>query len=65
VAEPDPEPRQAGGIVVTRGMSLRIPAGGLRISMGPDGLDAEMLSLHVSRSMWLPWLEIAMSHLEA
>jgi hypothetical protein len=32
--------------------------------MGPDGLDAEMLSLHVSLSMWLPWLEIAMSHLD-
>ena len=61
---PDAEPRERGGILVTRGMGLSIPAGGLTIAMGPDGLKAEPLTVHVSLSMWLHWLEIAMSHLD-
>ncbi|MGO9570152.1 MAG: hypothetical protein ACLP5H_21695 [Desulfomonilaceae bacterium] len=61
---PDDEPPKGGGILVPRGMGLSIPAGALTISMGPDGLKAELLTVHVRLSMWLYWLEIAMFHLD-
>ncbi len=50
------------GILVTRGTSVQIPAGGLRIKLGPEP-KVEPLMLHLSLNMWLPWLEIALEHL--
>jgi hypothetical protein len=60
--ENKPEQPQSGGILITRGTSIQIPAGGLRIRLGSDpGVDP--VTLHLALNMWLPWLEIAMEHL--
>jgi hypothetical protein len=61
--EVDPEATPSKGVLITRGMSIRIPAGGLRIRLGPDpGVDP--ITLHVALNMWLPWLEIVMANLD-
>ncbi len=61
--EVKPDPSQRTGILITRGMSIRIPAGGLRVSSGSDpGVDS--VTLHLALNMWLPWLEIALAHLD-
>jgi len=54
------KPSKNRGILVTRGVSLRIPAGGLKISL----CEACTCSVQVNLNIWLHWLEIAMSHLE-
>jgi hypothetical protein len=54
-----------GGVLITRGMSLRIPAGGLTIGLGEPGQPEMSVVLHVSLDVYPHWLEIALSHLEA
>lgn len=52
-----------GGVLVPRWTSLRIPAGGLRLSIGPDGgFQADPLVVEVTMDMWPHWLEIAIRH---
>lgn len=53
------------GVFLSRGMGIRVPVGGLVVSVGPDGkLDAS-LRLQVSLDMCPYWLEIAVGHLGA
>ena len=57
-----PKPASRGGILVTRGTNVRIPAGGLRIALGSEP-QMEPVTLQLALNMWLPWLEIALEHL--
>lgn len=58
-----PPHRTRGGVFITRGASVAVPAGGLRINFGADGsLDAS-LTLHVGLHLFLVWGEIALAHL--
>ena len=50
------------GILVTRGTTLQIPAGGLQIELGTEP-KMKLVTLHLALNMWLPWLEIALEHL--
>lgn len=52
------------GIFITRGMSVSIPAGGLKISLG-DGAPIPTASLHVHFDVCPTWCELAVSHLQA
>jgi hypothetical protein len=51
------------GVFITRGMTITIPAGGLRISFGAEA--AEPVTLHVHFDVCPTWCELAMRHLEA
>ncbi len=65
--EPDeltPQPKRKGGVFISRGMSIQIPVGGLKISLGGDTEPDMSLTLHVSLDIHPYWLEIALSHLE-
>jgi hypothetical protein len=53
------------GIYVTRGMVLRIPAGGLVLSVNPSGGVDSSIRFEVSLDMTPYWLEIALNHLIA
>jgi len=65
--EPDESPQplsNKGGVFISRGMRVQIPAGGLKISLGSDTEPGINLTLHVSLDIHPYWLEIALSHLE-
>jgi len=48
------------GVFVSKGMGFRIPAGALRISIGPDGQPSMSLDrVEVSLDFWDHWLEVA------
>ncbi len=51
------------GVFITRGMGVRIPAGGLVIGTGPDGKNSASIRLQVALDMCPYWLEIAVEHL--
>jgi hypothetical protein len=51
------------GVFITRGMQLSIPAGGLKIPLGPDG-PAPSLVLHVHFDVCPTWCELAIAHLK-
>jgi hypothetical protein len=51
-------------VFVTRGIGIRIPAGGLTLGIGPDGETQGNLRLQVALDMCPHWLEIAVAHLE-
>src|SRR5688572_19888956 len=51
------------GVFITRGMTVAIPAGGLKISLGPD-TPAASVTLHVHFDVCPTWCELAMAHLE-
>lgn len=47
------------GIFIARGMTLRIPAGGLRITLdGEDGPSFDPVKFEVSLDVWEHWFEI-------
>lgn len=53
-----------GGVFITKGMQVTIPAGGLTIRLGADGkLEADPVILHVGLDMCPYWIEIALKHL--
>jgi hypothetical protein len=52
------------GIFISRGMTVSIPAGGLKISLGSNA-PPPSLTLHVHFDVCPTWCELAMSHLEA
>src|SRR5688572_29989813 len=52
------------GVFITRGMTLTIPAGGLRISFGAEAAEPTV-TLHVHFDVCPTWCELAMRHLEA
>jgi hypothetical protein len=51
------------GFLITRGMSVRIPAGGLKIVLGEGEPHLPPVTVQVSLNMCPFWLEIALSHL--
>lgn len=51
------------GVFITRGMTVTIPAGGLRISSGEAA--EPTVTLHVHFDVCPTWCELAMRHLEA
>lgn len=58
-------PTAAGGIHISRGVRLRIPAGGLVLSLGPRGTQKmEVRSVEVQLDTCIHWLEIAVDHLD-
>jgi hypothetical protein len=52
------------GVFISRGMTIAVPAGGLKISIGPDA-PPPSLTLHVHFDVCPTWCELAMGHLEA
>jgi hypothetical protein len=54
-------PWPVGGFSIRRGMTVRIPAGGLRIDLNKSDMS---LTLHSSLALYPYWLEIALTHLE-
>lgn len=52
------------GVFITRGMTVAIPAGGLRISLGAEASEPTV-TLHVHFDVCPTWCELAMRHLEA
>ena len=51
------------GIFISKGMTVTIPAGGLKISLGPDGPSIPSVTLHVHFDVCPTWCELAMTHL--
>src|SRR5919106_477049 len=51
------------GIYITRGMTVGIPQGGLRISIGDDGKVNSSLTLHVRFDVCPTWVELSLRHL--
>ncbi len=51
------------GIFISRGMTIRIPAGGLRLTLNGDAGTGNDLVLHVRFDVCPTWTEIAMQHL--
>ncbi len=61
----DPPPPASGGIYLSRGMQLQIPAGGFTISVGGDGqADMRVTAVKLCLGLHVRWLEIALKHLE-
>jgi hypothetical protein len=55
--------RDVPGVMVIQGMSLRIPAGSLVISIGEDGNpESSPLVPHLRLDLWPTWLEIGCEH---
>jgi hypothetical protein len=54
-----------GGIFVSEGMGLRIPAGGFTIGVGEDGKLTSSITLEVALDVWPMWLDVAIEHAEA
>jgi hypothetical protein len=52
------------GVLITRGSRISVPAGGLTLSIGPDGSPIGSLTLHVSYDMYPQWLKIAIEQAE-
>ena len=51
------------GVMVIQGMSLRIPAGGLVISIGDDGSPKlAPLAPHLRLDLWPTWLKVGCEH---
>jgi hypothetical protein len=46
------------GIFILAGMSMKIPAGGLRISLSEDGTPQASAEMHVRLDLWPTWLEV-------
>jgi hypothetical protein len=52
------------GVFISRGMTVAVPAGGLKISIGPDA-PAASITLHVHFDVCPTWCELATGHLAA
>lgn len=52
------------GVFISRGMTVAIPAGGLKLNIGPDGKpSASPLTLHVHFDVCPTWCQLALQHL--
>lgn len=61
----DPPAELRPGIRVLRGSTLTIPAGGMVISVGENGVpSAEVREVLLATSTWLDWLHIALERLD-
>ena len=56
------EASRNSGILITRGTTVQIPAGGLRIRLGLEPR-VDPVAVQLALNVWLPWLEIALTHL--
>ena len=55
---------RAGGVLIPRGVALRIPAGALTISFSKEsGCVAQVTELHLQLNSCVDWLDIAFDHL--
>lgn len=52
------------GVFIARGMSLRIPKGGLRIRLDDEEPSLDPVRVEVALDVWEHWLEIARKHLD-
>ncbi len=52
------------GVFISRGMTVFIPAGGLKITLG-SGAPPPTVTLHVHFDVCPTWCELAIAHLEA
>ena len=59
---PDPS-LSALGVHISRGVTPRVPIGGLVIGIGPDGKPTGSMRLELQLDTSVHWLEIALSHL--
>ncbi len=50
------------GIFVSKGMTLRVPAGGMVVGAGEDAFKVTQLTMHVRFDVCPTWLEIALDH---
>ena len=51
------------GIFISRGMSIRIPAGGLTVGIGSDGKPFGTATLHLRFDVCPTWAQLAIDHL--
>jgi hypothetical protein len=51
------------GVLITRGMTVAIPAGGFTLSIGDDGKLSSSVTVHVHYDVCPTWLELASRHL--
>jgi hypothetical protein len=51
------------GVFITKGMTVAIPPGGLRLSIGEDGTPSDTLTIHVHFDVCPTWLDVALKHL--
>jgi hypothetical protein len=51
-----------GGVLVARWETLRIPAGGLVIRLGPAGPQLDPIVVELALEMWPHWFEVALRH---
>ena len=51
-----------GGVFISEGMGLRIPAGGLTIGVGEDGQLTSSITFEVALDVWPMWLDVALDH---
>ncbi|MCP5270129.1 MAG: hypothetical protein H6932_02750 [Burkholderiaceae bacterium] len=64
MAAPEPPKNPPGGIHISRGVALRIPAGGLQISLDESGeVKVQFKEIHLRLDTSTEWLEIAMERL--
>lgn len=59
------EEPEFGGIFLTKGAHLVIPANSITLTAGPDGPSMSIEAVHVAREMCPIWLRIAYDHLIA
>lgn len=62
-ADPAAQPRAPGGVHISRGVTLRIPPGGLVISRASDQPKMEVKRVELQLDTCVHWLEIALDHL--
>lgn len=64
-SDPTPSATPSGGVHLSRGVGLCIPAGGLTISFNARGeLSAQINELHLQFNTCTEWLDIAFEHLQ-
>jgi hypothetical protein len=64
MGEIPPKDDARGGVLIPRGATLRIPSGGLVLSVSEEGrLSAELKELHLKQDTCVDWLEVALGHL--
>lgn len=61
----DADPAGFGGIFMSRGMRIQLPAGAISVTADEHGnLDMKLNAINVCMDPHVPWLEIALDHLE-
>jgi pimeloyl-ACP methyl ester carboxylesterase len=60
-----PSTQSGGGLHISRGVTLRIPQGGLIVHTGAQGTSMEVSSVELQLDTCVHWLDIALEHLAA